>query len=99
MRERRFGMYQLQAMLSKRQAAQERRGQRKRVHGGADVVHEAGQCQLLGAAAAAHRVRSLEDCHRRAGLGERDRRREPVGTRADDDGFVWGPFRQPCDRA
>ena len=57
----------------------------ERVHRRAHVVEMPGQRELLGARAAADRRRALEHAHRAAGLGERDRRRQPVRAGADDD--------------
>ncbi len=62
----------------------ERRGG-ERVDRGADVVTKAGQRQLRSARAAADRVLRLEDENRATGLRQRERRREAVRTRADDD--------------
>ena len=52
------GLDQLEPVLGQRQLAQERRRQRGRVDGRADVVDEAGQRQLRRAAAAADRLRA-----------------------------------------
>ena len=57
----------------------------QRVHRRAHVVEMPGQRELLGARAAADRRRALEHPHRAAGLGKRDRRRQPVRAGADDD--------------
>ena len=51
----------------------------------AEVVAEPGQRQLERARAAAYRVLCLEDEDGTSGLSERDRGREPVRPRADDD--------------
>jgi hypothetical protein len=53
---------------------------------GADVVPKSGQRQLERARAAADRFLRLEDDDGASGLRERDRGREPVRARADDDG-------------
>ena len=74
-----------EAVLGQRERGQERRRDGERVHGGADVVQEAGQGQLRGAGAAADRVLALEHRDRPARLRERDRGGQPVGTGADDD--------------
>jgi hypothetical protein len=68
-----------------RQLSQERRRERQRVHGGAQVVDEPGERQLRGAAAAAQRRLSFEhrDFHARA--GEHERGGQAVRARADDD--------------
>jgi hypothetical protein len=55
------------------------------MHGGTDVVAEAGQRQLGRARAAANRLLRFEDQYRPAGLGERDCGGEPVGPGSDDD--------------
>ena len=49
-------------------------------------MHEARERQLGGAAASAERVGALEHGHRPAGLGERDRRGQAVGSGADYEG-------------
>jgi len=64
---------------------EERRRGGERVDRGADVVTKAGQRQLRSARAAADRVLRLEDENRATGLRQRERRREAVRTRADDD--------------
>src|SRR5437016_5038856 len=53
MGERRGRMNPLQAMLSERERAEEGRGDRHRMDGGAEVMLEAGERQLGGASAAA----------------------------------------------
>ena len=96
--QRRVGVGQLQPMLRQRQAAQEWRDERQGVHRRAGVVHEAGQRQLLRAAAAAHGFPTLDDGDLAPCPGQHDGRGEPVRTRADYDGVV-GALRQPRDRA
>ena len=85
MRDRDLGVGEREPVLGQRQAAQERRRERERVDGGAHVVAESGQGQLRAAEAAADRRRGLEHEHRAARLGERDRRRQAIRPRADDD--------------
>ena len=58
--QRRVGVHQLEPVLRQRQAAQEGRSERQGVHRRAGVVHEAGQRQLLRAAAAADGLRALD---------------------------------------
>ena len=79
-------MHELEAVLGERHVAEARRGNRKRMDRGADVVDEARQGQLSRARAAAERVRRLDDQHRPPGPRQRDRRNQPVGARANDDG-------------
>ncbi len=62
----------------------------------ADVVDEAGQRQLGRAAAAPRRVGGLEHQHRAPGLGDRERRGEPVRPRPDDDGVPARHRRRSC---
>ena len=52
----------------------------------ADVVPKSRQRQLLGARSAAGGLSRLEDQDRSSCLSERDRGREAVRPRADDDG-------------
>ena len=94
----RVGVHELEPVLRERQVAQEGRDEGEGVDGGAGVVHEARQRQLLGAAAAADGVGALEDRDRAAGPGEHDGRGEPVGARADYDGIAR-VLRQPSGRA
>ena len=96
--QRRVGVRQLEPVLGQRQAAQEGRSERQGVHRRARVVHEAGQRQLLRAAAAAHGLGALDEGDPAAGPGQHDRRGQPVGARADYDGVVR-VLRQPRDRA
>ena len=63
------------------------RGEQQRVHRRADVVAEAGQRQLGGAAAASGLVGSLVDVDRQAGAGQEERSDQPVGTGTHDDGI------------
>jgi hypothetical protein len=55
------------------------------MHGGADIVDEAGERQLRGSAAAAHAVGRFEQRDTAAGLGDENGGGEPVRARADDD--------------
>jgi hypothetical protein len=56
------------------------------MNGRAHVVAKARKRELGGARPAADRLPRLEDEDRAPGLRERDRSREPVRARADDDG-------------
>ena len=67
-------------------------GQQQRVHRRADVVAEAGQRQLGGAAAASGLVGCLVDVDRQAGAGQDERGNQPVGAGTHDDG-VRRPHR------
>ena len=55
------GMDQDEAVVGQRQRLQERRGERERVHGRANVVLESGQSQLGGAGASSDRRGGLDD--------------------------------------
>ena len=66
--------------------AEERRDRGHRVHGGADVVPDAGGDQLLGAHAPARAVGGLDELHAQAGGRQPQRGGQPVGSRSDDDG-------------
>ena len=65
--------------------AEERRRDCERVNRRADVVPEAGECQLGGAGAAADGVLRLDDEDGASGLRQGDGGREPVRAGADDD--------------
>ena len=93
--QRRIGMHRLEAVLGKRQLAQEGRRERQRMDGRAGVVHEPGKRQLLGPAATADRVVGLVEGDSAPVAGERDRARQPVRARPDD----YGVVRQPLGRA
>ena len=73
-----------EAVLRQRQAAEPGRQDPERVHRRAHVVQEAGQRELGRAAAATRLVGRLQHQDRGAGLRQVDRRRQPVGTGADD---------------
>ncbi len=79
------GHHPLEAMLLERQRSEEGRKDPHRMHGGADVVREAGQRQLAAAHSAADLVGSFEHEHAGPAAGELDRGRQPVGARADHD--------------
>ena len=76
-------MRELEPVGGQWQGAQERRGERQRVHRRAWVVHEAGQRELLGATTAADRGLALQQSDRAACLGQRYGTRQPVGAGAD----------------
>ena len=84
-RQRQRGVQPAQAVTGQRQPGQHRRPGAERVHRRAGVVPEAGQCELLGARAAADRRRRLVHAHREPVAGQRDGRGQPVRPRADDD--------------
>jgi hypothetical protein len=65
---------------------EERRCRGERVDRRADVVAEAGECELGGARPAADGVTRLDDKDGPSRLGECDRGGEPVRPGADDDG-------------
>jgi hypothetical protein len=65
---------------------EERRCGGERVNRRADVVTEAGECELGSARPTADGVARLEDANRAPGLGEGDRGGEAVRACADDDG-------------
>ena len=85
-RDRGGWLHELQPVPRQRQLAQERRAGHERVDRRADVVNEARLGQLRRPRAAARRVGALQHQHRQAGLRQDDRRRQPVGAGADDDG-------------
>ena len=55
------------------------------MNGGAGVVHEAGQRERGGAAAAARGSGGFDDVHGKARAGEQDSAGEAVGAAADDE--------------
>jgi hypothetical protein len=59
------------------------------VHGGARIVPEARERQLLGANASAERRRRLVDLDVETGLRKRDRSRKSVRAGADNDGAFY----------
>ena len=85
MRERGRRVDELETVTCQRQGAQERRGERQRLHRGARVVHQPRQRQLGGAAASAERLRALQHTYGVARPRHDDRSRQPVGARPDDD--------------
>ena len=66
------------------------------MHGGADVVMETGQGQLLGATSSARRVGALDHVDDEAGAGQRHRAGEAVGARAHHNGV--GPSHSTSSR-
>src|SRR5918996_568908 len=85
MRERRGRLDELEPVLGQGHRAEERRAGDEGVDPGADVVDEAGQRQLGGAHGAARLLGTLAHEDDEPGAGERERGREPVRARADDD--------------
>src|SRR5215813_7638148 len=63
------------------------------VHGGADVVDEAGERELFRPGAAADSWCAFVHGDRTAGAGERDGGAQAVGTGADDYGTIIGRHR------
>ena len=86
MGKRQGRLHPLEAVLRQWQGAQEGRGQRQRMHGRAEVVHEAGQRQCGGTQAAANFRLRLVDAHLQPRLRQRDGGGQPVGAAADHDG-------------
>ncbi len=83
-----------QAMALEGPSGEDRRGRRRRIDRGEDVVAEARQGELLGGYGAARAVGRLEDGDVAPRLGQRDRGREPVGPRADHDRRAAHPARR-----
>ena len=71
-------MHELKTIPLQVERPHRRRGEAKRMHRRAEVVHESGQSQLLAAQAAAGLFGSFEHEHSQPGLGERDRGDESV---------------------
>ena len=86
MRQRRVRVDELDIVTEEVEAAEERGGDRHPEDRRADVVDVARERQLRGAHAAPDRVAPLVDDDRTSGPRDRDRRRQPVGPGADDDG-------------
>ena len=86
-RMRRAGprVHPAQAVALERPAREHRRGDRRGVDRREHVVTEARERELLGGHRAAGARRGLEHEHVAPGLGQRDRGRQPVRPRADDD--------------
>ena len=82
--ERDLRLDQLEAVAVEARRREERRGTRHRVDGRAHVVPEPGQRQLRGARSPADGVGGLEHDDRASGLGDGDRRGEPVRTGSHD---------------
>ena len=78
----RLGVHPLQAVVGEGQPGEDGRRRAEGVDGGAHVVDEAGQGQLLRPAAAAGGRGRLQHHDRAAGPGQGDRRRQPVGPGA-----------------
>ena len=83
-----------QAVALERPSGEDRRGRRRRIDRREDVVAEARQGELLGGHRAARAVGRLEDGDVAPRLGQRDRGREPVRPRADDDRRAAHPAPQ-----
>ena len=88
MREGYVGVNPLQAVFRQRQRLEERRRDRHRVDGGADVVNEPGECQRRGAVPPPTRVGALDHEHALAASGQLDGRGQAVGPGADHDRVV-----------
>ena len=78
----------LEAKLGKREAAEERRGQREGMNGGADIVRKAGEGELGRSEPASDGGLCFAQHGLESRLGKRDGRGETVRAGADDDG-VW----------
>jgi len=88
------GVSNLTPLAARSTLWKERRRQHQRVDGRAHVVQEARQRQLLGAAATSRQRCTFVDFDGATSTGDRQRRRQPVGTGADHDGIEIG-HRQP----
>ena len=80
-------------LVGQPEPAEERRGDRHRMHGRAEVVPEAGERHLGGPGAAADRLAALDDRDRQPGAGERHRGGEAVRAGAHDQ-RVGDPHRR-----
>ena len=74
---------------------EQRGGHSQRVEGRANVVPEAGQGEFLGTGAPTDGLTGFEDQDAVSVLGQHHSRRQAVGSRPDDDGFV-GSHAQPA---
>ena len=98
MGDRRLGVDPLDATRGEIDGPHERRRQRHPVDGRAHVVNEAGQRELGRSRAPAGSVGCLVDDDGAASPSERDRGREAVGPRPDDDRVRRVPHRRPSRR-
>ena len=87
-------MNPLQAVLAERQRPEERRRDRHRMYGGADVVDEAGKGQRGGTRSAADDVGAFNDQHPTTFPRNRDCRGQSVWPGADDDRVVLAAIRR-----
>jgi hypothetical protein len=85
MRDHPWRLDPLQPVIGQGQGAEERRGDRHRMHRRAQVVREARQRQLAGARAATNRLVGFEDDDLPSGLSHDDGRRQTIRPGADDD--------------
>src|SRR6266511_2416944 len=89
-------MDELEAVPFQRQLPEERRAWNQWVDCGADVVNEARSRELGRARTAPYRVGPLENQNRQPLARDRDRRGQPVGSRADDDRVVAALDQRSC---
>lgn len=80
-------MDELQAIAVEWQGAEERRADGQRMDCRTDVADEAREGQFCRPGAAANHVLRLQNVHRFAGLGESNRRCQPIGAGANHDGI------------